>query len=143
MDAADRIILHTLLEDGRTPVKQLAEKVFLSSPAVSSRLDRLEKSGLIRSYQVNLDLKAMGYDMLAFINLSVLPDHHETAMDLIRRCINVLECHHVTGAYTLLLKTAFPGTKELEQFVTQLQQYGTTQTQVVFSTLIEPRQPLE
>lgn len=143
MDAADRIILKTLAENGRTPIKLLAEKVFLSSPAVSARVDRLEKCGLIKGYQAQLNHKALGYGMQAFINLSVLPDHHEAVMEIIRSCINVLECHHVTGAYTLLLKVTFPSTKELEQFVTRLQQYGTTQTQVVFSTLVEPRQPIE
>ena len=143
MDAADRIILKTLAENGRTPIKQLAEKVFLSSPAVSSRVDRLEKSGMIKGYQAQLNMKELGLGMQAFVNLSVLPDHHEAVMEIIRGCVNVLECHHVTGSYTLLLKVTFPGTRELEQFVTKLQQYGTSQTQVVFSTLVEPRQPIE
>ena len=38
MDAADRIILKALAENARTPIKGLAEKAFLSSPAVSLRL---------------------------------------------------------------------------------------------------------
>lgn len=143
MDAADRIILKALAENARVPIKTLAEKSFLSSPAVSSRVDRMEKSGVIRSYQANLDLKALGFEILAFINLSMVPGRREEFREWINGCINVLECHHVTGAYSLLMKAAFVNTEEMENFVIQLQSYGTTQTQVVFSTMIDPRQPVE
>ena len=143
MDTADRIILKTLAENARTPIKGLAEKAFLSSPAVSARVDRLEKSGIIRSYQAELDLKALGFEILAFINLSMLPERRNEFLSWIESCSNVLECHHVTGAYSLLMKAAFEGTAQMEEFVGKLQEFGSTQTQVVFSTLVEPRQPME
>lgn len=143
MDAADRIILKTLAENARTPIKGLAEKAFLSSPAVSARVDRLEKTGVIRSYQAELDLKTLGFEILAFINLSMLPERRNEFQTWITGCSNVLECHHVTGAHSLLMKAAFAGTAQMEEFVSRLQEYGSTQTQVVFSTLVEPRQPME
>jgi len=49
----------------------------------------------------------------------------------------------VTGNYSLILKVAFQSTKDLETFVGHAQNFGTTQTQVVFSTLIEPREIVE
>lgn len=143
MDAADRIILKTLAENARTPIKGLAEKAFLSSPAVSARVDRMEKAGVIRSYQASLNLRALGYEILAFINLAMLPERRDEFRQWLDSCINVLECHHVTGAYSLLMKVAFTNTAQMEQFVSQLQIYGTTQTQIVFSTLVEPRQAVE
>lgn len=143
MDAADRIILKALAENARTPIKGLAEKAFLSSPAVSARVDRMEKAGIIRSYQASLNLKAMGYEILCFINIAMLPERRAEFQEWIRDCINVLECHHVTGAYSLLMKVAFTNTSEMEAFVSRLQTYGTTQTQVVFSTMVEPRQAVD
>ena len=143
MDAADKIILKALAENARTPVKGLAEKAFLSSPAVSARVDRLEKNGIVRSYQAQLDLNSLGYEIVAFINLSIAPDRRNDFRDWVDGCINVMECHHVTGNYSLLMKAAFANTLEMESFVSKLQAYGSTQTQVVFSTLIEPRQPVE
>lgn len=143
MDAADRIILKALAENARTPIRGLAEKAFLSSPAVSARVDRMEKAGVIRSYQASLDLKALGYEILAFINLAMLPERRNEFREWIESCVNVLECHHVTGAYSLLIKAAFASTGEMERFVSRLQIYGATQTQIVFSTLVEPRQAIE
>lgn len=143
MDAADKIILKALAENARIPVKGLAEKAFLSSPAVSARVDRLEKSGVIRAYHAELDLKALGYEILAFINLSISPDKRNEFREWIDGCTNVMECHHVTGSYSLLMKAAFANTLDMESFVGKLQHYGSTQTQVVFSTLVDPRQPVE
>ena len=46
MDKIDRKILSLLQENARYPLKYLAQKVFLSSPAVSTRIERLEKAGI-------------------------------------------------------------------------------------------------
>ena len=51
MDLIDRKILNILQENARTPLKTIAEQVFLSSPAVSARIERLEAAGLISGYQ--------------------------------------------------------------------------------------------
>ena len=47
MDKIDRKILSLLQENARYPLKYLAQKVFLSSPAVSTRIERMEKAGII------------------------------------------------------------------------------------------------
>ena len=52
---------------------------------------------------------------------------------------NVIECNCVTGNYSMLMKVAFPSTIELDTFIGQLQHFGKTQTQIVFSTPVEPR----
>jgi Lrp/AsnC family leucine-responsive transcriptional regulator len=117
MDTADRIILKTLAENARTPIKGLAEKAFLSSPAVSARVDRLEKSGIIRSYQAELDLKALGYEILAFINLSITPERRGEFQQWIESCTNVLECHHLAGTADYMLKVLVRNTLELEDFL--------------------------
>jgi len=143
MDAADRAILKALASNARTPIKELAKAAYLSSPAASARMDRLEQSGVIQSYQAHLNHQALGYHILAFVNLAVSPERRPAFKEFASTCPNILECHHVTGNYSLILKVAFQSTKDLETFVGHAQNFGTTQTQVVFSTLIEPREIVE
>ncbi len=140
MDAADRAILKVLAQNARASLKQLAQAAFLSSPAVSARIERLEKRGMIQSYQAHLSPAALGYHISAFVNIAIAPTQRQPFYQFIMDCPNVLECHHVTGAYSMIMKVAFPSTKDLDGFVGHLQQFGTTQTQVIFSTLVEPRQ---
>ena len=47
MDDLDRKILALLAKNARMPVKEIAEKVALTSPAVSSRIHKLETDGII------------------------------------------------------------------------------------------------
>lgn len=143
MDAADRAILKALATNARTPIKELAKAAYLSSPAASARMDRLEQTGVILGYQARLNHQALGYHILAFINLAISPERRSEFNAFAADCPNILECHHVTGNYSLILKVAFRSTKDLETFVGKAQNFGTTQTQVVFSTSIEPREIIE
>lgn len=143
MDKSDLAILKALAQNGRSPIKRLAEVSFLSSPAASSRLERLEKSGMITGYTAQFNLEALGFHILAFINVSVSPEQRPSLCKYVDACANVLECHHVTGNYSILVKAAFRSTVDLEDFVSHVQNYGVTQTQVVFSTPVSPRQIVE
>ena len=81
----------------------------------------------------------MGYQSTAFINLEMSPDMKSTFYPFAEACPNVVECNCVTGQYSMLLKVIFPSTMELDAFIGQLQQFGPTQTQIVFSTPVESR----
>ena len=52
---------------------------------------------------------------------------------------NVVECNCVTGEYSMLIEVEFIDTEELDEFINNLQQYGKTRTQIVFSTPVEHR----
>ena len=54
MDHIDREILQILQHNARASLKMIAEKTFLSSPAVSARIEKLEKDGIITSYQAQI-----------------------------------------------------------------------------------------
>ena len=139
MDNIDRKILTILQDNARTPLKVIAEQVFLSSPAVSARIERLEAAGLITGYQAQLSSAAMGYQIKAYINLEVEPVQKPEFYPYIEACPNVIECDCVTGDYAMLIKVCFHTTQELDQFINQLHRFGRTRTQIVFSTPVEHR----
>ncbi len=139
MDTIDRKILHLLQRNARMPLKYLANKVFLSSPAVSARIDRLEKNGFITGYHASVNPESLGYHITAFINMALDPKQKPTFYPFVESCPNVLECNCVTGAYSMLMKVCFPNTMELDAFIGQLQKFGNTETQIVFSTPVPTR----
>ena len=139
MDAVDKKLISLLQKNARTPLKVLAEKVFLSSPAVSARIAKLEKEGILKGYHAEVDPLKVGYHIMAFINLEMEPVQKPEFYQFARECKSVLECHCITGQYTILLKVAFPSTMELDSFIGRLQQFGKTSTSIVFSTEVEAR----
>lgn len=134
MDKTDYKLISLLQKNARMPLKQLAAEVFLSSPATASRIEKLENEGIISGYSVNVNNKKLGYPIVAFINLEVQPNQKETFYPFVCSHPNVLECNCVTGHYSMLLKVAFDSTESLDTFIGQLQTFGVTETQIVFST---------
>ena len=140
MDHIDRKIIDILQHDARIPLKEIADQVFLSSPAVSARMARLESSGTITGYQAQVDAPKLGYMVKAFINLEVEPSQKPEFYPFIESIPNVIECNCVTGDYSMLLEVQFKSTDELDQFIGELQVYGRTKTLIVFSTSVEHRE---
>lgn len=139
MDRIDATLITALQENARTPIKMLTKKVFLSSPAISARIEKLEKQELITGYHAAVDQIRLGYHIKAFINLEMTPNQKPEFYPFIRSCSNVVECNCVTGNYSMLIKVIFHSTMELDEFIGQLQKFGNTDTQIVFSTPVEPR----
>lgn len=139
MDKIDKKLITLLQQNARMPLKALAESVFLSSPAVSARIDRLEKEEIISGYEAKVNPFKLGYHITAFINLDVMPTQKPEFYPFVKSCPNVIECNCVTGDFSMLLKVTFPSTMELDTFIGQLQKFGRTSTQIVFSTPVEAR----
>jgi len=139
MDNIDAKLITIMQKNARLPLKQIAEMVYLSSPAVSARIESLEKQGIITGYMATVDQIKLDYHITAFINLEMTPKQKPEFYPFIRQCPNVLECNCVTGMYAMLIKVAFKSTVELDAFIGQLQRFGNTFTQIVFSTSVQPR----
>ena len=139
MDHIDRKIIDLLQSNARLPLKDIADRVFLSSPAVSARIARLEREGVLRGYQAQVDAQKLGLLVKAFINLDMDPQRKPEFYPYIESCPNVVECCCVTGDYSMLIEVLYATTQELDQFINRLQEFGRTRTQIVFSTSVEHR----
>ena len=139
MDQIDQKLITLLQENARIPLKYMASQVFLSAPAVSARIEKLESQGLILGYHAQIDQQKIGYPITAFISLELPAQQKQEFYPFISACPNVLECNCITGIYSMLIKVAFSSTQELDSFIGELSRFGNTSTQIVFSTPVPPR----
>lgn len=139
LDMIDEKIVELLQENARIAIKEIAAQVFLSSPAVTARIERLESKGIIKGYHATVDSVNLGYKIKAFVNLDLEPVQKEEFYPFIERVENVIECNCVTGEYSMLIEVEFLNTEELDDFINTLQKFGKTSTQIVFSTPVEHR----
>ena len=140
-DIIDLKILHILQLRGRSRLADIAEEVELSAPAVMERVKKLEASGVITGYHATLDAKQVGKDITAFIGVSVghQRDIEKFAKQMLQYA-DVLECHHVTGDESFILKVKAANTVALEKLLAQIRSVeGVTRTvtRVVLSTAKE------
>ena len=137
MDAIDYQIIQILQDNGRIPIKKLAEIVSLTPPAVAERIRKLEESGVILGYKAIVDYKKLGKNIKAIIIVTLSPERRKEFIEFARQNNCILECHHVTGGFSMSIKAVFSDMTELEMLVGKIQQYGSTQTLIVLSSPVE------
>ncbi len=141
LDATDLAILALLQENCRRPLAEIGKRVGLSAPSVTDRIHKLEAAGVIQAYSAVIDARALGRDVTAFIGVEI---EHPGAFDVFEKEVSqladVLECHHVTGQHTLMLKAKARNTEALEGLIATLRSVDgvqRTETVVVLSTYLE------
>ncbi|MCQ2387279.1 MAG: Lrp/AsnC family transcriptional regulator [Clostridia bacterium] len=139
IDNTDLEILKLLQDDARISVKSISEKVYISQPTVSARIEEMTKKGIIKGYFTEIDDSVFNDNIKAYIDMEVSPERKEELYSLLKESKQVLECNRVTGEYSLLIKVVFKNTVDMDKFINTLQHYGRTKTQIVFSTVISRR----
>lgn len=122
MDEKDRQLLKHLQGDARLTNTELARRVELSPPGLQRRLRKLEDSGVIEQYVTLLDREAVGFDMLCFVQVTLLrhePDSIQRFKEIVQDMPEVLECHHITGEFDYLLKVIVRNREHLEKFLVE------------------------
>ena len=73
VDDSDLALLRALASDARQSQRALARTIEMSAPAVADRLTRLERNGVIRGYQVDIDWAALGYPVVVYVAVTAGP----------------------------------------------------------------------
>ena len=121
MDETDRKILSLLSADARQSLAEIGAQVGLSPSAVNERIRRLTASGAIRRFTVALEPGALGLDTLVFVSIALREDADEVAFRAFAAAHPaVLECHHVTGGWSYLVKLRFGRATEVETFLAEM-----------------------
>ena len=133
-------ILEAVQRDGRISIKALAGEIGLSLPATSERLKRLEEAGVISGYRAVVHPESVGHGVTAVIGLTTIakPDKARLIATL-KEMPEVIECLHVTGQDSYLLRVVTKDLQHLEAFVGSVNGYGETRTSIVMSQPIRLR----
>ncbi len=139
LDELDKEILKLLMDDAKISVKKIAEKVFASVPTVSGRIAEMTKNGIIKGYKTEVDTSIYADTIKCYIDIEVDTSMREDLYKFLSDSMHVISCDRVTGEYSLVVQAIFKNTHEMDLFTSSVQHYGRTKTQIVFSSIIPPR----
>jgi len=139
LDARNVELLRLLCGDPRMGISELARKVGMSAPATRERIRRLEEGQLIKGYRLDLDPRALGFPVAAFVRIRPMPGKLPKISELAQRMPQVTECHRVTGEDCFILKIHFESLDGLDRILDQFLAFGQTTTSLVQSTPVPPR----
>jgi Lrp/AsnC family leucine-responsive transcriptional regulator len=142
LDQIDRKLLSLLQEDDRLALAELGKRLGIAASTINDRIRRLVGQGVITGFHAQLDPEKLGLELLAFMLVGWSDPKVEVAfLKKIRASDQVLECHHVTGAWNYLLKVRLRNTKELESFLSgtikAVRGVERTETMITLSTAKE------
>ena len=121
-------ILEELQRDARLSWAELGRRVGLTTPAVSERVFRLEKLGVIRGFHADISLERLGIPIQIFVRLSMSGPEAlvRTFQQQVKTWDEVLECHRVTGSDSFIVKACVVSVEHLERFLDKLGHFGTS-----------------
>lgn len=139
LDETNRRILAELAEDPRQSMSALGRRIGMSAPAVTERVARLERTGVIRGYRLDVDPGALGYPIAAWVRVRPALGHGKIAEQIAARQPEVVECHKITGEDCLLIRVQVRDVADLDRVLEIWQDHAATVTSVVKTSPVERR----
>ena len=140
LDEVNLRLLAELQASPRLSMAELARRTGMSAPAVTERVQRLERAGVIAGYRLDIDPAAVGLPVTAFARIRPMPGSLPKIAELAASLPQVTECYRITGEDCFLIKLHAPAIDQLEAVLDRFLAYGNTTTSVVVSTPV-PRRP--
>ena len=122
IDSLDRKILKILLENARTPYLEIARECGVSGAAIHQRIQKMEQAGIIEGTTLRLSPGALGYLTCAFIGIQInltTTRTHQEVFENVMQVPEIVECHHITGKYSLLAKIYARNNEHLKQIIVE------------------------
>lgn len=122
LDTLDRRILSMLMADARTPFLEIARKCKVSGAAIHQRVMHLTAAGFFLGSHFKLNPKVLGYLTCAFIGIQVnltSTSTHDEVFNKIQQIHEIVECHHISGKYSLLVKIYTQNNEHLKRIIVE------------------------
>lgn len=105
IDSTDRKILKFLVNNARMPYLEIARECGVSGAAIHQRIKKLESNGIIAGSRLLVKPKTLGLNVCAYICVALSNGNkYQEAIDALKKIPEVVECHFITGEFSLLLK---------------------------------------
>lgn len=141
LDSTDREIIAALTEDGRMTIRDLADRIGLSSPSVTERILKLKDAGAIRGYSVSIDPSAFGLSVAAYVRMNAMPGGVKRLVQMLVDTPEVVQADHITGEDCYLAKIVASDVQALEAVVNRFVPFASTDTAIVQSSTVPQRLP--
>jgi Lrp/AsnC family leucine-responsive transcriptional regulator len=139
LDPTNCLLIAELQRDARLSLAELGRRVGLSSPAVAERLQRLEQNGTITGYRAEVDPRALGLPLSAFIRIRPSPGQIQNVAALAKETPEVVECNRVTGDDCYIMRAHLRDVLHLEEVIDRFTVLGQTTTSIMQSSPVSAR----
>lgn len=124
LDELDLAILEILKSNAKMKMQEIGESVHLTGQAVSNRVSKMEKMGVITGYSVCLDESFFTHKLTVIITIYMKTQRHSEFKQFLESRKEIQEAHRISGDGCYMLKGAFESQEQLNEFLDDVLEYG-------------------
>src|SRR5919112_3963807 len=101
-DKLDFQIINEMMETAEISYADLGKKLFVSGGTIHVRIKKLQEMGIVKGTRLNVDLKAMGYDVIAFIGIYLEKSSlYDEVVKELKKIPEIVRLNYTTGNYSM------------------------------------------
>ena len=145
VDRLDAELIALLSAEPRLGVFEASRRLGVARGTVQARLDRLQRSGVVRDFAPTVDAERLGYPVTAFVTVELAPgdgDRDAAVAEHLRPIPEVLEVHAITGPGDLMVRAVARSNADLQRVIGRISESPAvlrTSTVIALSTTIDHR----
>ena len=102
LDKLDLQIIHHMIDDAAISYADLGKKLFVSGGTIHVRIKKLQEAGIVKGTKLNVDLKLLGYDVIAFIGIYLRESSlYDTVAKELQKMPEIVRLNYTTGNYSM------------------------------------------
>ena len=143
VDSLDARLLELFSAEPRIGVLEASRRIGVARGTVQARLDRLERSGVVRGWGPELHPEALGYGVTAFVTLKIRQGGgHDPVGEHLAKIPEVIEAHTITGPGDLWCRVVARSNRDLQRVLDSVVSFpgiDRSATMITLATQVEPR----
>ncbi|MGO4299119.1 Lrp/AsnC family transcriptional regulator [Leifsonia sp. RAF41] len=145
IDKLDAELIALLAAEPRLGVFEASRRLGVARGTVQARLDRLQRSGVVRDFAPTVDTARLGYPVTAFVTVELAREDGRgdgAVAEHLRAIPEVLEVHTITGAGDLMVRAVARTNTDLQRVIDRIdgdRAVGRTSTVIALTTVIDHR----
>jgi len=102
LDKLDMQIIHEMMENAEVSYAELGKKLFVSGGTIHVRIKKLQEYGIVKGTKLTVDLKLLGYDVIAFIGIFLEKSSlYDAVAKELRKIPEIVRLNYTTGNYSM------------------------------------------
>lgn len=118
LDKLDFQIINEMLNDAGISYADLGKKLFVSGGTIHVRIKKLEELGVVKSTKLNVDLKLLGYDVIAFIGVFLEKSSmYDAVANELKKIPEIVRLNYTTGNYSMFAEIVCKDINQLRKIL--------------------------
>lgn len=118
---SDIDLIKELQKNSKRSYVDLAKIFKVTETAIRKRIKNLEDKGVIKGYNLFVDIRKLGYNINAIIGIDTLPEQYITIMQNIKLDSDIINAYFTSGDHMLMIEKYFKNSTELEEYIKTLE----------------------